>query len=89
MSEINKYRKALLCYYLSYIPGFSFLLDTDYGFCLFFSKTNIYLELPKLYKQKPDNNYEFGVYWFKPGKLAPRIECLKKAIKLCKDEVNK
>ena len=84
MSEINKYKVALFCYYLSYIPGFRFVLGTGYGFCYYFSNLYIRQYLPNLWKQKPEICYD-GDYWFKKGNLAPRIECLKKAIKLCKE----
>ena len=88
MNEINKYRVALFCYYLSYIPGFKFKLNTDYGFCLYFSNYNFKNELPVLYSLKPKITYGNSLHWFKPGDLSPRIECLKKAIKLCKNETN-
>jgi hypothetical protein len=90
--QLKIYKKALLHYQISsiFIIGFIFkalLLDADIsrGFCLYFNDYYLQNNLPILYSLKPTNTYCNSEYWFKPGKLAPRIECLKKAIKLCKE----
>lgn len=89
MSEINKYRLALFCYYLSYIPVLKYFLNTQYGFCFYFNSYYFKNKFPILYSLKPINTWYNSDYWFEPGDLKSRIKCLKKAIKLCKDEVNK
>lgn len=94
--QLKAYKKALLHYQISsiFIIGFIFralLLDANisFGFCFYFDNCYLENDLPILYSLKPTTSYYNSEYWFKPGDLAPRIECLKKAIKLCKDEVNK
>lgn len=78
MKEKYRYRLALIQYYLSYIfPKFWF--KTDCGFCYHFSHP--YDILSTL---EPIDKYSKG-YWFKKGELKPRIELLKQAIKLCKN----
>lgn len=86
MKEINIYRLALVQYYLSYIFP-KRLFETDSGFCKHFYRT-LRIEafeekLPVLYSLRPQ---ESVYYWFERGDLKPRIELLKQAIKLCKEE---
>lgn len=90
--QLKIYEKALLHYQISniFIIGFIFrvlLLDAEInrGFCLYFNDYSLRIDYPILYSLKPNITYNNSEYWFKPGKLAPRIECLKKAIKLCKE----
>ena len=46
-------------------------------------------DLSILYSLKPTNLYEWGPngYWFIPFKMSPRIKLLKKAIKICKQQL--
>ena len=59
----------------------------SHGFCAYFRKKfSIDLhQLTELYSLKPEHLYPYddGMYWFKKGRLKPRIELLKQAIKLC------
>jgi hypothetical protein len=60
------------------------------GFCtyLILTKNGLYSlnELSILTSLKPIKTYDRG-YWFKPHKMSPRIKLLKKAIKICKQQL--
>lgn len=65
---------------------------TYIGFCTYFQKWykinlgfNFESILPELYEYKPIDRF---VYWFAPGDIQPRIDCLKKAIELTKSKNN-
>jgi hypothetical protein len=63
-------------------------ISTSRGFCYYFNSNEKSLEnFPELMAQEPTEIFmDVGTeYWFKPGLLEPRIECIKKAIKLCKE----
>ena len=90
--RLKEYKKALFHYRLTRIfPILSTLFDTDYGFCYYFqilsddnfTNKNLKEKYPELYEQRPGYGDRHG-YWFEKGLKKPRIECLKKAIKLCK-----
>lgn len=85
MTELNRYRLALLKYQLSKrIPILTNLLNTNSGFCRHFSPYNYVViienHLPILWCLRTQ---DYG-YWFPRGELGPRIELLKQAIKICK-----
>lgn len=85
MKEINRYRLALIQYYLSYIFP-KILFKTDSGFCYHFSRSYNIITLEPIHvldTLEPIDKYSPG-FWFKKGELKPRIELLKQAIKLCK-----
>ena len=87
--QLKAYKKALLHYQVSniFIIGFIFkhlIFNTQFGFCFYFDNYNFIDKFPILYSLKPNTVYKDGLHWFKKGDLTPRIECLKKAIKLCK-----
>lgn len=80
MKEINRYRLALIQYYLSYIFPKSWF-KTQHGLCWHFIHP---LPFPETLKQfEPDY---FCAYWFKRGQLKPRIKILKEAIQLLKQK---
>ncbi len=88
--RLKLYRKMLWHWRWSKIMGYE---DTTTGFCNYLSYKNLpppyrrlvsYIEL---YEQKPEVISWLG-FWFEPGLLSPRIKCLKKAIKLCKQQLN-
>lgn len=79
-------KKALRAYRLAYWLGFiysEFRLYTDLGFCKFFYR-NYCRDISDFYILEETAIKELGDthgYWYKPGKLGPRIELLKKALK--------
>jgi len=88
--RLSVYEKALKDYETKYHP------NTIRGFCLYFSEEfqiDVYREktfkeiLPELFEQKQDGSM-FG-WWFAPGDVVDRIECLKKAIELIKLKIIK
>lgn len=84
--ELKRYKSALWQYRLSlYLP--KFLFSTKSGFCLHLKtwEDNSSLEetLPILYSLKP---VTYNAYWFPEGELKPRIELLKQAIKIYKEQ---
>jgi hypothetical protein len=88
--RLKIYRKALWDYR---IAKFIKKDHTNYGFCYYFcwrhDKAMYHTfdsAFPELYAQRPMNVN--GVYWFRPGDIKSRIECLKKAIKLTKQFIN-
>lgn len=89
--RLNLYKQALKDYRFQYWFPF-FVIAENYnklhlGFCYYFSQLGVDFNiLIELQNQMPEKFYS---YWFKKGELAPRIKCLKKAIKLCKHEINK
>lgn len=86
MTELEIYKEALSNYKLSLIfPRKVF--NTQCGFCYYFRKSQrkeLRLDCPTLFKLRPDEKYD-NAYWFKPGKIRPRIQLLKEAIKLCQN----
>lgn len=56
------------------------------GMCHYITSTaNFWIySFPELIKQKP--NITYSAFWFFPGKVYPRIKCIKNAIKLCKKQ---
>lgn len=93
--RLKIYKKALLHYRLSFWIWFMrHTLHTDYGFCtylhhnhpIFHINENWHCEgrilLMELLKQKPSNPH--SIWWWHPNRMWPRIQALKKAIKLCK-----
>lgn len=85
MKEINRYRLALVQYYLSCMLPKSFF-RTELGFCWHFK---LHLEivpfkycLPKLHFLNPNGQ----MFWFPSGDIKPRIKLLKEAIRLCKQD---
>lgn len=87
--ELNAYRKALFFYILTMIlPFLSYVCKTDEGFCHYFDYDFGILSHGHLYGQKPLKSYSGRQgYWFKQGEKLPRIKCLIKAIKSCKNEI--
>lgn len=87
--QLKLYKKALWHYRLANLPiignYFKRLLRCEFGFCYYFADYSLYDDLTILYKTIPKKTY--NRYWFKEGHIPPRIECLKKAIKLCKNEI--
>jgi hypothetical protein len=91
--ELKIYKKALFHYRLSLcIPLIKYFLGTYHGFCLYFiyhyNDIDLFDKCSQLLHQKPSlggriNDMEEDKYWFPPGYLKPRINCLKQAIKNC------
>lgn len=84
IEDLELLEYALLEYKASkYIPRES----TDRGLCLYFMNqfniVSLKYQLPTLYKQKPWYKNEC-TYWWKLGRLNPRIRALKRSIKLYK-----
>jgi len=67
-------------------------MGTDYGFCnvlyhMYSTYNKINIEnYSVLYSLKPENLT--SSYWFKKGKIIPRIKLLKEAIKKCQIELD-
>jgi len=99
--RLKLYKKALRDYKLSnlFIIGYilKFFLNTRFGFCNYFASSHYIYgsfeeKFPELRVQEPEtkqyitySGFEL-VYWFKPGDLESRIECLKNAIKQIENE---
>jgi hypothetical protein len=86
--ELELYRKALIDFENK-------AKYTNTGFCCYFflcydiftfDDDDFELNLPYLYKQKPNDNTG---YWFLCGYTEPRTECLKKAIAEIETILNK
>lgn len=88
LKRLSDYIVALIAYKISNtLPFFEEQFRTNGGFCYYFKYIGIRENYPELWETKPDI-YEAGLFWFKKEYKKPRIECLKKAIKLCfKNEV--
>lgn len=91
--RLRIYKKALSDYRKAYHFGWLFLDKksvTSRGFCYYFGVLifNELLELQSLDPEAGPLNVEgdWLNYWFMPGDRLPRIELLKKAIKLAKYE---
>ena len=84
--RLEIYKNALWDYRKGYWLNFSkFKLYVAAGFCRYFCHKDIRLvDLYELDEQRPKNKLSNASLWFPNGDLALRIECLKKAIKLCK-----
>ena len=84
--ELKRYKSALIQYKIAQmLPFLSIFLKTDTGFCNHF---NAYLlvfgyPLPTLNTLRPKSGY---MYWFPEGQLKPRIELLKQAIHILKQQ---
>ena len=71
-----------------FIPPFK-RMSTRFGFCNYLNRRSIGLrlyDLPELLATKPKQQYNYS-YWFKPGKLRPRLICINTAIYLCEKEI--
>ena len=87
--ELKRYKSALIQYQLTKIfPFLSSFLKTNTGFCHHFDIygygpfVSFSLYLPTLYLFTP----KYVMYWFPKGELAPRIEILKQAIYILKQQ---
>lgn len=83
------YRKALKDYKKSWLRPASVKMQlyTNSGFCSYFYNQKVYSSLeslPELENLHPVGYTYDGGYWYKPGKILPRIRILKKAIKAVK-----
>ena len=65
------------CYYFTDIEGLDIL-----GSNLTFQRV-----LPELWATNPHVWFKDTGYWFKPGRLSPRIKCLKKAIRITEQSI--
>lgn len=84
--RLKLYKKMLRDYRLSFFFPKRWY-KTESGFCYNLTRYSVSLEdLSELISTKPDKNYNGGCMWFKSGKLRPRIKCLKKAIKMIKEQ---
>jgi hypothetical protein len=88
--KLSLYKKALRDYRLAqFIPLFKYFNYTYEGFCLYFKQVNneyLYY-LSELCEQNPNKVNTNLSFWFPKGELKPRIECLKRAIKFCEQEL--
>lgn len=83
--RLKLYRDALWDYRKAYL-FFNKHCKTESGFCYYFMSKEIRLiDLDELMLQRPKGILSNSSLWFDGGNLSPRIECLKKAIKLCKE----
>lgn len=88
MKEINRYRLALIQYQLSRVLP-KWIFCTDKGLCFHFNAygfRSIKYNLPILWNLQPEDDVWIYGYWFKVGELKPRIELLRKAIKIAKEK---
>jgi len=95
--RIEAYELALKDYQKGIGKNEKYLFDNRLyeGFCRYFINVqgiDVYqyfmkIDFPELYSQKPNPAFDSYV-WFECGELAPRIECLKKAIELTKKTYN-
>jgi hypothetical protein len=88
--QLKLYKKALWDYIICFFrPSLKYRLAIDGGFCKYFCSKNIMTkDLVFLNQQKPKTLW-YHEYWFKFGELLPRIKCLIKAIKACKQSIKK
>jgi len=90
--RLNNLKKLLFQYNISlFFPWFKYKHYLACGFCCAMSMKRTFGNLkdyPELLIQKPvyQNSYP---YWYPPGKLIPRIKCLRRAIKLLKDDIKR
>lgn len=88
--RLSLYKKALQDWtnYPGYLPRYTYN-----GLCAYFQaiySINVADDLPELWAQKPkrpklDNEWDKQLgYWYDRGNNKGRIQCLKKAIALCK-----
>jgi hypothetical protein len=94
--RLEIYKKALHDYRISLIFSFKKIkLHTNKGFCAYFyynnymnTPNNLEITFPEIYKCCPCNFtypwHNVPYYWFKKGKIIPRIKVLKATIKLTK-----
>lgn len=94
-------RKVLRRYFICLIfPRYKEKFRVDTGLCD--ALDNVYnnfgddvrriieLKYPELYIQKPSSELMYDLaFWYKPGKLRPRIKCLRRAIKLLKHDIRR
>ena len=98
--ELEIYQRMLKAFRKQYWRPFKYKFYGFSGFCSYIStKMWRQFDWPKyctgienlsiLYSLKPTDLYEMhpGGYWFKPYKMSPRIKLLKKAIKICKQQL--
>lgn len=72
-----------------FIPWFM-RISTRFGFCNYLNCRSIGIhiyDLPELLATKPEQKYNC-LYWFKVGKLRPRLICINTAISACEIEIN-
>jgi hypothetical protein len=89
--RLRFYKKMLLHYSISLFIPFSFRsTEVKSGFCFYINqKTDFEYSVssfPELFSLRKVWSGD-EEYWFKPGKLWPRIQCLRKAIGLCKLDI--
>lgn len=87
--RLKFYKQMLKDYTKSFFHLGKKMCNTSWGFCFYIDNTlqsdwTIH-DFIELYAQKPKKTYYNGFYWFKHGRRIPRIVCILKAIKLCKD----
>lgn len=91
--RLKIYKKMLKIYKLSKFLRLRFFLNTDKGF--YWHLTSFWIlivlkeDFPELYEQKPHITYKSTSYWWKPGRLNPRIKALEAAIKLTEERISK
>ena len=68
-------------------------LSTDYSFCAYlfsrFKILNMERNLPELYSTRPCFNFNNTGYWFSPDQKDLRLICIKHAIDMCKEQLEK
>lgn len=87
--RLKEYKKALFWFTISRYLPISLLCGTSHGFCLYFKQWSDDLGIfyPELYSLMPNKRCkEDESYWFKPGHKKPRIELLRKAIKMIEND---
>ena len=93
--RLKIYKKALLHYRLSFwIWPLRLVFLTDMGFCLYLTQRDIVFitgrsrlkDYPELLMQRKSNAWKGNIaFWWNPNRMWPRIQALKRAIKLCEE----
>ena len=87
--ELEIYQRMLKAFRRQYWRPFKSEYYKFTGFCgclIYETELRRLHELTILISLKPINQYSRG-YWFVPCKMSPRIKLLKKAIKICKQQL--